>query len=274
MKINFIKNFLSELDLYRKWRKYATKIEPLLTKELAKEQQEYQLKILYHKFYELSNKFLSKSRFHLDWNDRHLCVEDQTTQSPFDRHYIYHPAWAARVLTKVKPKKHVDFSSTLIWSAIISAFFPVDFYDYRYAPIVLEGLKSGFQNLTQLTFESNSLESVSCMHVLEHIGLGRYGDPIDPEGDLKAISELIRVTKIGGHILIVVPVGKAKLMFNAHRIYDYSDFCKLFSQNAVLVEFALVPDGEASDGLIYNPVSSIIDQQEYGCGCFWFQKVS
>jgi hypothetical protein len=31
-------------------------------------------------------------------------------------------------------------------------------------------------------------DSLSCLHALEHFGLGRYGDPIDPRGHEKGIT--------------------------------------------------------------------------------------
>ena len=120
-------------------------------------------------------------------------LRDRASVTPIDRHYIYHPAWAARVLAKTRPAKHVDISSIVSFATIISAFVPVDFYDFRPAPVELDGLYTGAADLTQLPFASNSIYSLSCMHVLEHIGLGRYGDPLDPDGDLKAIGELVRV---------------------------------------------------------------------------------
>ena len=71
-------------------------------------------------------------------------------------------------------------------------FRAVDFYDFRPAPLSLPDLFAGAADLTALLpFADNSIHSLSCMHVLEHIGLGRYGDPLDPDGDLKAIGELV-----------------------------------------------------------------------------------
>ena len=67
------------------------------------------------------------------------------------------------------------------------------------------------------------------------------GDPIDPEGDLKAITELKRVVKKGGSILFVVPVGKPKIMFNAHRISDPTMILNYFS-GFELRNFSLVTD--------------------------------
>jgi len=109
------------------------------------------------------------------------------------------------------------------------------------------------------------------MHVLEHIGLGRYGDPLDPEGDIKAINELIRVVKPGGYLLVAVPVGQARICFNAHRVYNNQQFINYFT-GMELVEMSLIPDGDAPTGLIINPPESMIDSQHYGCGCYWFKK--
>jgi hypothetical protein len=45
------------------------------------------------------------------------------------------------------------------------------------------------------------------MHVVEHVGLGRYGDPIDANGDAQAIKELKCVLWPGGVLYFVVPTG-------------------------------------------------------------------
>ena len=89
------------------------------------------------------------------------------------------------------------------------------------------------------------------MHTIEHIGLGRYGDPIDYDGDLKAIKELKRVIKIGGSIIIVVPVGKPKIIFNAHRIYSYDQIISYFN-GFKLKEFSLITDSNKGGELLFN----------------------
>jgi hypothetical protein len=111
------------------------------------------------------------------------------------------------------------------------------------------------------------------MHVIEHVGLGRYGDPLDPEGDLKAIVELKRVLAFGGTLLFVVPVGKPKIMFNAHRIYSYRQIRKYFD-DLELKDFTLVPESPENGGLIYNASEEMADAQIYGCGCFYFIRAS
>ena len=212
-----------------------------------------------------------KDRFSLLWKNRYPCLCDNTGSTGFDRHYIYHPAWAARILAANKPQRHVDISSSLHFCSIVSAFIPMKFYDYRPANLQLGNLSSEAADLLALPFADATLPSLSCMHVVEHVGLGRYGDNLDPDGDLKAISELKRVLAVEGSLLFVVPVGKPVIMFNAHRIYSYDQILSYF-EGFELKEFALIPDNPEEGGLIRTADKESADKQTYACGCFWFVK--
>jgi SAM-dependent methyltransferase len=207
-------------------------------------------------------------RLSIKFGEIHPCLKDRVSTTPFDQHYTYHPAWAARVLAQTRPSEHVDISSILSFSALVSAFIPVRFYDYRPAELNLGNLQSGFADLKQLSFPADSIESLSCMHTVEHIGLGRYGDELDIAGDIKAINELKRVLKPGGTLLFVTPVGRPRIEFNAHRIYSYRQIVDYFSP-LQLNEFSLIPD---EGGLISNADPALVERQEYACGCFWFKK--
>lgn len=207
-------------------------------------------------------------RFPMKFREIYPCLNDKISTTPFDRHYVYHPSWAARVLARTRPEYHVDISSILSFGSIVSAFIPVRFYDYRPADLNLENYESGFADLKKLSFETGSIPSISCMHTIEHIGLGRYGDEIDPTGDLKAINELKRVAKRGGDILFVTPVGPPKIQFNSQRVYAYEQIIEYFS-GCELVEFSLIPD---AGPMIIHADPRLVPQQKFGCGCFWFKK--
>jgi len=109
------------------------------------------------------------------------------------------------------------------------------------------------------------------MHVIEHIGLGRYGDILDPDGDLKAIFELKRVLAVGGSLIFAVPIGKPKILFNAHRIYSYDQIVDYFAEFE-LKEFSLITEDNKKGGLLRHATKEMADQEVYGCGCFWFKK--
>jgi SAM-dependent methyltransferase len=212
----------------------------------------------------------SHSGMVVEWKNRYPCLDDKNKNQEFDRHYVYHTAWAARVLSSTRPIKHIDISSLIYFSTLVSAFVPVQFYDYRPVEIHLPDLSSDRADLLNLPFASRSILSLSCMHVVEHIGLGRYGDPLDPQGDQKAMRELQRVIAPGGNLLFVTPVGRPCIRFNAHRIYTYQQITDAFSELS-LHQFALLTD-DAQQGLLEDADPALVKSQSYGCGCFWFKR--
>lgn len=212
---------------------------------------------------------LADGRFVCEWEDRWPCLSDNTGTTQFDAHYLYHTAWAARILVETSPVKHTDIGSCLRFVTLVSAFVPVDFYDWRPASIHLRNLQCLQGDITDLPFQENSIPSLSCMHVVEHIGLERYGDTFDPQGDVKGMCELERVLTPGGNLLFVVPVGGvSRIQYNAHRIYRFHDIINQFSKLS-LKEYALITDaGE----FIEQATGKHSDEQHYGCGCFLFTK--
>lgn len=238
------------------------------------------LKTVFHPWY-WANYFKYKKedkRFKMSFLDIFPILTERTKTTQFDSHYVYHVAWTIRKVLEIKMsqniEKHVDFSSSLHFCANLSAFIPVEFYDYRPAKLTLSNLRTGEADLTNLkNFPDNSVNSLSCLHVIEHIGLGRYDDPIDPEGDMKAINELRRICKVGGNILFVTPVGQERIQFNAHRIYAYETILGLFGHDFELKEFSLVTDNhEFLENVNLNEARDLVSKQFYGCGCFWFIK--
>jgi SAM-dependent methyltransferase len=202
--------------------------------------------------------------------DSFFYLSDKTSTTPFDPHYLYHTSWAARQLRSINPKEHVDISSSLYFVGLASAIVPIKHLDYRPPDFHIDGVTCAAGDLMNLPFPDNSIESLSCMHVIEHIGLGRYGDPLDPCGDQKAAAELQRVLAPGGQFLFVTPVGRPRVCFNAHRIYSFEMVKKLFP-GLVLAQWALVSD-DAAGGLVSDPDAAVVNAQSYGCGCFRFSK--
>lgn len=210
-------------------------------------------------------------RFSYTWRTFFPQIFDKTTLTGFDRHYVYHTTWAARKVQQKNPALHTDIASSLYFPGIVSAFIPVAFYDYRPAPLHLSGLTTEHADLTQLHFADNSVESLSCMHTIEHIGLGRYGDPVDPDGDSKACKELARVLAPGGQLIFVTPVGReAVIQFNAHRIYTYEAVLALFP-TLTLTEFSYVPE-YGTAGIQTNADPAALQKETYACGLFVFTK--
>ena len=63
---------------------------------------------------------------------------------------------------------------------------------------------------------------------LEHDGLGRYGDPINPNGDIDACIEVYSMLNKEGYFICGIPIGDGCIEGNFHRIYNKKRLDKLF----------------------------------------------
>lgn len=201
--------------------------------------------------------------------DLQPCLGDWSSHTPFDAHYFYQGAWLARKLGALKVARHVDVGSSVLTMSVLSAQVETTFVDYRPLKATLPGLTSVAGNILNLPFAGNSVKSLSCLHVIEHIGLGRYGDPIDPQGSVRAALELQRIVSPGGRLFLSLPIGRERICFNAHRVHAPASVPGMFPQMR-LVEFSYVDD----DGRYHEdkPVESA-SLLEYGCGLFQFEKL-
>lgn len=177
----------------------------------------------------------------LRWREAFPKLTDRIATSPFDAHYFHQDVWAARRIADLKPERHVDVGSRVDYVGFLTAVTQVTFVDIRPLEVDIEDLDPIAGSVLDLPFEDQALESVSCLHVAEHIGLGRYGDPLDPAGSRKAAKELQRVVRPGGQLLFSGPVGRPRVEFNAHRVHDPHAVRGWFDE-LELVEFAGVDD--------------------------------
>ena len=200
----------------------------------------------------------------LRWRDAFPKVGDRILTTPYDVHYLPQDTWAARRVAEHRPERHVDVGSRVEFACFLTAITQVAFVDIRPLDAGIEDLESIAGSVLDLPFGDRSLPSVSCLHVAEHIGLGRYGDPLDPAGTRKAIAELQRVTAPGGQLLFSLPVGRPRVCFNAHRVLDPREIPALFDE-LELAEFAGVDD----DGVFrrHRTVGELADQN-YACGMY------
>ena len=217
---------------------------------------------------EFVDQSVNDARFNPQTADQIAILDEDTTQTSIhiDWTYWIHCSWAARQLAKRKPHHHVDFGSYVYFAGIASAFVPLfEFIDVRPVEFPLPGLSCGGMDLTKLPIADNSLESISSMHVIEHIGLGRYGDKLDAQGDIQAAKELRRVLEPGGTLLFVAPMNeKPRVNFNAHRIYSFAQVSELF-YGLSMEEYCFLHDDKVSHGGRGFPPG------EY-TGCFVFTK--
>jgi SAM-dependent methyltransferase len=201
------------------------------------------------------------------WNIK-PCLYDRTKITHIDSHYFYQGIWAISKIKQSGAKNHVDVGSEVGLVGMLSTITKVTFIDIRPFETDLTDLVIKKGSILDMPFGDNSVDSLSCLHVAEHIGLGRYGDPLNPKGTREATRELIRVLAPGGNLYFSVPVGKARNCFNAHRIHTPQQILDYFC-NLELVDFSGVDDR----GKFRQKIDpSEFADANYSCGLFHFTK--
>jgi SAM-dependent methyltransferase len=195
-------------------------------------------------------------------------IHDKMPSHPLNAHYFYQSCWAFDKIMASGVKKHVDVASSVEFIGLLSRVVPVEFVDIRPLEADLKGLTCKSGSILSLPYPDNSIESLSCMHVAEHIGLGRYGDPLDPLGTKKAAAELSRVLAPGGKLYFSIPLGKPRVCFNAHRVHDSKMILDYFP-GLELAEFSGIDD---SGKHLQNIKADAFDGADFACGLFLFKK--
>ncbi|HHT9125285.1 MAG TPA: DUF268 domain-containing protein [Candidatus Brocadiia bacterium] len=155
-------------------------------------------------------------------------VKDWTNVTPVNENYFYQDTWAAGKIIKDAPEFHVDIGSTVLFVGILSKITRICSVDVRPLPVRLENLECREGSILELPFEDGEIFSLSSLCVLEHIGLGRYGDSLDPLGTCKAAQELSRVLGEGGNLYVSAPIGESSIYFNAYRVFEPENFVSMF----------------------------------------------
>ena len=203
--------------------------------------------------------------FKLKIEDLYPRIYDKTVETHIDPVYFYQNSWCAKKIFENKPKEHFDVGSDLKMLGIISQFVSTTMVDIRPPTVSLHGLKFVKGDILKLPFLNNSINSLGSICVIEHIGLGRYGDKFDSFGTEKAIEELVRVLAKNGDLYISVPVHEQnKVYFNAHRVFTRNYVLELFS-SLKLMEERYIYDNKMFDK--YNK------EKGFGTGLYYFKKI-
>jgi SAM-dependent methyltransferase len=146
---------------------------------------------------------------------------------------------------------------------------PVEVVDIRPLPVSVDGLTFLQADATHLApLADLSVASLSSLHAVEHFGLGRYGDEVDLDAPARALDEFRRVLAPGGRLFLSVPIGRRRVDFNAHRVFDPLDVVEMLP-GLQLVRFDAIDD----DGVFHevaNPAS--FAGENYGLGIYVFEK--
>lgn len=202
-----------------------------------------------------------------DWYEEGGATQDE---------YFLQDLHVARKIHHAKPQRHVDIGSRVDgFVAHVASFREIEVFDIRPVTPLIPGVMFRQADLMNPTESHlNYCDSLSCLHALEHFGLGRYGDPIDPQGSTTGLGNMAKMLQSGGVFYLSVPIGKERVEFNAHRIFNPRSVVHIAQANGLILrEFAWIGQHRtliesASPELDMDDLSKL----SYTLGIFTFVK--
>ncbi len=215
-------------------------------------------------------------RANFDINKKYIwpVIKDKYAMAGTINNYFWQDLWASRLIYKTGIKKHFDIGSRIdgFIAHLLTMDMDVTLIDIREFPGEVENLHTIVDDATSLKqIENNSIESMSALCSLEHFGLGRYGDPIDPEACFRCFAEIQKKIKKGGHLYISLPIGKERVEFNAHRVFYASTIVEEFA-TMTLKEFSCTAQGKIEYDVEIHKYDTDTHNGNFRYGLFHFIK--
>lgn len=191
-------------------------------------------------------------------------------------HYFWQDLWVAQKIFRNSPNRHVDVGSRLDgFVTHVASFRNIEVLDIR--PLDRAIANVTFLQADLMNKETGLVEmadSVSCLHVIEHFGLGRYGDPISPNGHIVGLRNIAALVARGGTLYLSFPTGQPRVEFNAHRVLDLSEILSELPEFS-FQEGLLVDDSDATKEFErhdFDELKNTANRQTYGCVVLALQK--
>lgn len=224
-------------------------------------------------------QFLARSHAEFPFSADYRIFDDRDDEAGQAKgHYFHQDLLVARAIHKANPHRHIDVGSSIYgFVSHVASFRPIEVLDIRDVTSTIEGIHFRAADLMDLPSDLvGSTDSLSCLHVIEHFGLGRYRDPIDPDGWKKGIASLHRMLKPGGILYLSTPTGEhQRIEFNAHRVFALPFLRDHLASMFQIQWLAFVDDSGVlfNDIDPYSPDAEASFRADYGCSIWCLKKL-
>lgn len=208
------------------------------------------------------------------------CLHDRYEEGGTTKNeYFWQDLLVARWIFAAKPQRHVDIGSRVDgFVAHVASFRDIEVFDVRPISTQVPGVVFKQADLMRSDVLPNSrngyCDSLSCLHAVEHFGLGRYGDPIDPVGHERGIANMALLLQPGGTLYLSTPIGRERVEFNANRIFDPRSIIRLVeSHGLVLLQLTVIGGGGVVQEVkVSHGTLRVLAEATYNLGIFVFTK--
>lgn len=212
------------------------------------------------------------------------CLNDRGSESgAIKNEYFWQDLTVSRMVQKANPKRHVDIGSRVDgFVAHVASFREIEVFDVRKNTAEVPGVMfrtvdfSDTEKVNELMTgnQGGYCDSVSCLHALEHFGLGRYGDLIDVQGHEKGIKNIAMLLCPGGTLYLSTPVGRERVEFNANRVFDPDTIihCAMLSSLELSKMFIISNQKGAEEIMVTKHALDEIAKKHYSLALFVFKK--
>lgn len=202
-----------------------------------------------------------------DWHEEGGATRDE---------YFWQDLHVARLVFAARPQRHVDIGSRVDgFVAHVAAFRAIEVVDIRPITATIPGVVFRQADLMNAPADLRGCcDSLSCLHALEHFGLGRYGDPINPQGHRDGLANLASMLRPGGVLYLSVPIGQERVEFNAHRVFGPRALATLAGQIGLNLQgFSwMVPGQTLMTSTRFEEDLQQLDSCRYALGIFTFVR--
>jgi hypothetical protein len=203
------------------------------------------------------------------------CLSDRFNfAGSLDKQYFYQDIYVSRKIFELAPITHVDIGSRIDgFIAQLSVFREVTVLDIRPLDNKINNVLFVQADICDSNFEFKKSMSVSCLHTIEHFGLGRYSDPVGANLWTIGLINIWNIVENGGILYLSTPIGRQRIVYNAHRVFKPSSVLNQLIDSE-LIDFAYINDeGKFNNGpLDILQIDEIASNFSYGLGIFTIKK--
>jgi hypothetical protein len=208
------------------------------------------------------------------------CLTDWFEESgSINNEYFWQDLLVSQMIYEKHPSRHIDIGSRIDgFVAHVASFRKIEVFDVRPIYTIIPNVDFRQSDFMDPNFSNNNFgkcDSLSCLHTIEHFGLGRYGDPIKKDGYLIGLKNMTTLINKGGYFYFSTPIGKERVEFNANRVFNPKKISNIINNLGFEIsKLLIIKNGNIIEEVkVFDDEIDLLSNEEYNLGVFIFVKL-